>query len=273
MNDQPSRPTASPEATEREVRRRLAEARHDEPMPDEVAARMDRTLAGLAGERAPEGAGGGAGSVSQDPAQDPAQEPVQEPVQDPAVVALASRRRRRVVGLLSAAAAVLVVGVGVNQVLGPSRDGGGAASSADAGASSAEAGDGDAVKARGQQDAPSDTTSLAVPATGFALDSPVRVRADHFSADVARARHLAARAHGWHGHDDGRVGAGGAGPDDEPYVCPRAHWGRGTRVPVLYDGRAAVLLLRPSDGDTQVVDLFGCGSDSVLRSITLPSRG
>jgi hypothetical protein len=36
-----------------------------------------------------------------------------------------------------------------------------------------------------------------------------------------------------------------------------------------YDAAAAALVLRPPTGDTQVVDLYLCGQDTPLRSITL----
>jgi hypothetical protein len=79
-------PRLTPEQEER-VRGLLAEARHQEPMPPEVVARLDDVIAGLAGEER-------AGSV----------------------VPLATRRRRAR-SLLVAAAAVVVVGVGVGQVV------------------------------------------------------------------------------------------------------------------------------------------------------------
>ena len=41
---------------------------------------------------------------------------------------------------------------------------------------------------------------------------------------------------------------------------------------VRYDGQRGVLVYRPVKGDTQVVDLYLCGSDDPARSITLPQR-
>src|SRR6478609_10819271 len=68
-----------------QVRRLLSDARHDEPMPDDVAARLDEVLAGLQDDRPP--------------------------------VDLAARQRRRHVRTwVLAAAAVVVVGIGANQV-------------------------------------------------------------------------------------------------------------------------------------------------------------
>lgn len=73
---------------EERVRRLLAEARHDEPAPPEVVARLDATLADLVAERSP------------------------APVVD-----LAARRRRRRGSLVLAAAAVVVAGVGLGQAV------------------------------------------------------------------------------------------------------------------------------------------------------------
>ena len=71
------------------VRRLLGQVRHDEAIPDEVAARLDQTLAGL------------------------------EPLHSSVVADLgaARRRRRNASRLLLAAAAVVVAGVGLGQVV------------------------------------------------------------------------------------------------------------------------------------------------------------
>lgn len=83
-------------ATEQQVRRLLAAARHTGPMPAEVVDRLDSVLVDLANER------------SADPGGAPAAEP------GAPVVDLASRRRRRLGGWLlgAAAACAVVVGVG-----------------------------------------------------------------------------------------------------------------------------------------------------------------
>ncbi|MGZ4450983.1 MAG: hypothetical protein ACXVW4_14415, partial [Nocardioides sp.] len=71
---------SSEPAHEQEVRRLLAEARHDGPIPEDVAARLDDVLRDLArGDAAPLAP----------------------------VVPLSSHRRRRAAGLLVAAAAVV----------------------------------------------------------------------------------------------------------------------------------------------------------------------
>ncbi|MEO6512132.1 MAG: hypothetical protein ABIO16_14135, partial [Nocardioides sp.] len=131
------------------------DARHTEPMPADVAARMERLLEGLASERAPVA-----------------------PVIDLA------RRRRTAAKLLVAAAAVVVAGVGIGQVLphlgGTSNDSptsaqGEAAPQADAG------GDGGGSSALKSQD---DTSS---PEAGYAANA-VKIHGATFGADVRRIR-------------------------------------------------------------------------------------
>ena len=96
------------------IRRLLADARHDEPIPPDVAARLDGVLADLRADR-----------------------PVPATVTDLA----AARRRRRVRTLLVAAAAVVVAGIGVDQFLGATQSGSsdsGAGSGADSAVTGAE---------------------------------------------------------------------------------------------------------------------------------------
>ena len=76
------------------VRRLLADARHTEPMPADVAARMDDVLADLRQ---------GSSVTAEVPDAEPSPAPPH-----PVVVSLAAQRRRRVAGMLVAAAAVVV---------------------------------------------------------------------------------------------------------------------------------------------------------------------
>ncbi len=76
---------------EEQVRRLLADARHTEPMPEDVADRLDRALEHLRSEPPPR--------------------------RTPPPDELAARRRRQIVrNILVAAAAVVVVGVGISRV-------------------------------------------------------------------------------------------------------------------------------------------------------------
>ncbi|MCW2842632.1 MAG: hypothetical protein JWN22_548 [Nocardioides sp.] len=244
-------PTLTPEQ-EREVRRLLADARHAEPVPGDVAARLDRVLAELArGDSGP----------------------------PTPVTVLATRRRQRVVSLLVAAAAVVVIGIGLGQVVG--RHGGGVD---DAGSAAADS----AAEASGASPSPKDGSAGADALTGdqaadaprYALKAPARLDPDRFSRGVIRLRELAGAAYSTQYASPtpatGASGASGAsdrrgGLSDFLLECPPAHWGAGTFVPVRYAGDPAVLVFRRADGDTQVVDLFQCGSVDVIRSITLPA--
>ncbi|MFC4785897.1 hypothetical protein ACT8ZV_15575 [Nocardioides sp. MAHUQ-72] len=233
-------------AQDREVRRLLADARHTEPMPVDVSARLERVLAELAEQQATRSTG----------VDDP------DPTAPGTVTQLASRRRRRAATLLVAAAAVVAVGVGLGQLVdvSPTGSGSGSADNSSAGEASADSAGPSAARSRpersgvsGSQDAPDDTL--------MALPHPVRVRADHFSADVAKARRTA-RQHSAYAAEDRH----------RRFQCATGDWGRGTLVPVRYDGNDSVLVLRPVTGDSQVVDLFACGGSDVVRSITLPAR-
>ena len=105
------------------VRRLLAEARHDEPMPADVVARLEGVLDGLAAEERP------------------AHGPVQGPAQGPAPLPRVwdgRRRRRWAVGLVAAAAAVAAIALAPRLSLSSGSSGDGAASSDSAGASSSK---------------------------------------------------------------------------------------------------------------------------------------
>jgi hypothetical protein len=226
----------SPE--EEQVRRLLADARHTAPMPDDVSARLDAVLADLRDE---------------DPA---APDPVVV-TQRPADLA-AARRRRNARSWLVAAAAVVVVGIGVDQVVQ-----GGGGSDDEAGGSSADsASSGQTVQrpaedsgAGGGDAASSPSAASGRPEAG-ARTAPVRLDPTRFGTQVTRLR-------------DGSTSAR-LSPAYRA-TCPARGWGLGSAVPVRYDALPGVLVFRHVQGDTQVVDLFLCGSDHPERSITLPA--
>jgi hypothetical protein len=230
-----SDPDLTPE--EQEVRRLLADARHDEPLPADIADRLDGVLADLARET-----------------------PRTSPVVD-----LASRRRRRVArNILIAAAAVVVVGVG-NRNIDLSSSGG---DSADSGASSAleapESAPDDSTA--GGDSADSATSGHAsvpgarrLPLSLTSSDFDRRVSQSDLGALIGSTESYAAAE------------ASGATTDEAPRGrCNDPAWGRGTRVAARYDGQPAVLVLRkPVDG-TRQVDLFLCGATTPTRSRTVP---
>ena len=220
-------------AEDERIRRLLANARHTEPMPDAVVARLDRVLSGLSEDR-------------------------RERTERAEVVDLMARRRRTVGQLLVAAAAVVAVGFGITQVL-PDLGGGsgGDAQETTAGgaaADSAEAGDGEGsrfVSPESAPEAPSDG------ATGGAAKSTFRISSDEFGPDVRRARN--------------QLEGGSAALVEYPAEgCLAVSVEPGSEVvATTYDAAPAALVLRPPSGDVQVVDLYLCGDVEPRRSITL----
>ncbi|GEP39929.1 hypothetical protein NPS01_35920 [Nocardioides psychrotolerans] len=241
----------SPEQEER-VRRLLAEARVEEPIPGDVAGRLDRVLARLAD-----------GEPDHDPAE---------------VVELASRRRRKVTTLLVAAAVVVAVGVGASQ-LSPDRFDT-SADSATSGSVPESTGQEELLDsgAAGSADAEVPAPAEAPPApfnesgeaSAYALEMarPTRIRPAFFGDDVARVRSRLARSSlsAQSPTDRGDVSADAA----RSSMCEPAAWGPGDLYVVRYVGNPAVLAFRPAAGDTQVVDLLQCGTADILRSVTLP---
>lgn len=221
-------------AEDERIRRLLADARHTEPMPEAVVARLDRVLSGLSDDRTERA----------------------ERADRAEVVDLMARRRRTVGQLLVAAAAVVAVGFGITQVLpdmGGSSDGDAQeATAGGAAADSAEGGDGEAfVDPESAPEAPSDGT------TSGAAKSTFRIRSDEFGPDVRRARN--------------QLEGGSAALVEYPAEgCLAVSVEPGSEVvATTYDAAPAALVLRPPSGDVQVVDLYLCGDLEPRRSITL----
>lgn len=242
MTEPESGESLSP-AQEEQVRRLLAEARHQAPVPDDVAGRLEVTLAGLRQERLEEREREKAVRAGRGGAP---------------VVDLAARRRRRASAVLVAAAAVVAVGVGVGQLVEPNRN--------DTVLDSAD-GDGQAAAdaPNAYEEAAPSLAESGKPqgADKQALAPPPEVSSGHFRRDVTRIRPRAEL------------------PDaqsraltllaDSSFMCEPADWGPGDLLPVLYDALPAVLAYRPATGDTQVVDLVQCGTGMILRSTVIPA--
>lgn len=217
---------------EAQLRRLLADARHTDPMPASVATRLDRVLTGLA----------------------------EEPARREKVIRLAERRRR-VTRLLVAAAAVVVVGVGGAQLVG-NLDGAGSPSAGNAQSDAeeavpragAEAHAGDAPGGGDHADADEEpTTSSGRP------EAPAKIRAQAFALDTATLR------------DRSRAGDYSLPERNElSDDCPTGAWGAGRYVAVRYAGDPGWIVFRRPEGDTQVADLFLCGTELARRSLTLP---
>jgi hypothetical protein len=249
---------------EEQVRRLLADARHTQPVPDDVAARLDAVLADLRDE---------------DPEAPAPVVASQRPVD-----LAAARRRRNARSWLVAAVAVVAVGFGINQVAhmdvsGSDDDGGSSSDSAASGETVQRPGDRDAgAGRRGQDDSPSSASAHApeVEAQPEAPATPVRLDPDRFGTQVTALRDRAELAR--NDLSTNSAAADGAlmyGLDRLTHAykstCPTPDSGRGHALPVRYGGQPGVLVFRPVRGDTQVVDLFLCGSDHPERSITLPA--
>ena len=217
-----------------QVRRLLADARHTEPLPPDVADRLDGVLADLREDR-----------------------PLRPTVTDLA----AARRRRRARTMLLAAAAVVVVGIGIGLVAGPGSDDDSADSvtSSDAGGSAAT---------EREEPSPADGFMSGDAAAESAPDptseSAARVDSRSFGTRVLQLRQQRAVLD--------RDLDSGAFLTQSKARCIGRDAGAGAAVPIRYDGTPAVLIYRPPRGDTQVVDLYLCGRDEVVRSITLPAR-
>lgn len=222
-------PDLSPEQDA--VRRLLAEARHDEPAPDAVRARLDATLAELTAER-------------------------REVRATAPVVDLAARRRRRGGIALAAAAAVVVAGVGIGQVLDRAGTGLG-----DSGGDSSTSGAAESVPAEDQADAgaPEPSASSEMKARGqaaAAVPGPA-VSSSRLRADLRelRSRTMAADT--------------GARDLDEALGCAVVVTGVGDQVPITLDGEPALAVFRPSSGPRQRVDIYDCDAGDELRTLIL----
>lgn len=221
-----------------DVRRLLAEARHDEPIPADVGARLDRVLAGLAQERT-------------------------EAPADAQVVPLEAHRRRRAAGLLVAAAAIVVGGVAVAEHL-PDNN-----SAARETAAVPAAGESSGADAHGGNTGPSTSSPLVSPAPNDGAQSPsppmtkhgrVLVRPRHFAADALSGRQVVTAASGSR-YDSLKALSHGCVPS----------LGDAVLVPATYEKAPAALAYHAPAGSTQVVDLYICGSAKPVRSVTLPT--
>ena len=264
----PGHPAPSAEEEAR-LRRLIADARHESPVPADVAARLDEVLGRLeAGEDVPSGISG------------------------TGVLELAAARRRRAASMLVAAAAVIAVGIGLGQVVDLSGSGSGSDSSGTEGAVTAErdqerersiapdrgdtgeGGSSPGGAAANDELSPGATMSREEPPRAVVVVDRrlARVGDDSFSDDAAIVQRRAIRTGGGPSARVARLRAAPRPVARRWQDCAPAEWGEGIPVAVLYDGEPAVLAFRAPAGDSQVVDLLQCGTGGVLRSTTLPRR-
>jgi hypothetical protein len=248
--DPPDPRPLTPREEER-VRRLLAQARHQEPMPPEVVARLDAVLVDL-------------GTADADRTAAPPVEAGQ-----PVVDLAARRRRRRATRLLVAAAAVTVLGVGGPQLLR------GAGDLMTAGDSSAESAAGGAdVRADNapQRDGPSSglLTGGSEPAeprpetqaaTDFVALRPQGLERQLAELDALETQYLAGipRTREYPSGKSQRQCRGDAA------------WGQGRRIPVTYDGEPGVAVFRTPVGDLRRVDVILCGESTPARTVFIPA--
>ena len=230
----------------------LADARHDGPVPPEVAARLDEVLAGLHDDADP------AADVSA-PETDAADEPTAEP-QRPATVVPLRRRAARMSRYVLAAAAVLVIGYGTTQVIGNTTG----SNSDTSGAGS----DSSAESAGGSGDAPSSAEDAPLPSAlqdlgikGLVPLEPGSLDQDlHALGSTAEKDTTALRS--------ARRLSGVCGPRTRAVPA-------GSRtLAAAYDGRPTLVVYLPPEGGSQRVDLYLCDSANPrkpFRSVTLPA--
>lgn len=214
------------------VRRLLAGARHDEPLPPEVAARLDTLLGELVATRSARSN----------------------------VHSLGRSRRQKTRLFLAAAAAAVVVAVVVPKV---STDRGGNDS-----AGSSSASDQSTTFSDGQEDSSLSAQGQSAPSAPAAERAAPSAAAGHvvllvpatFDDDVRR---LVQQGTGSKPNSSS-LALSGLGP------CGPAAYGTGRLRPAVYDGTLTVLAVRPPVVDgSRVVDLLECGTAVVLRSTTV----
>jgi hypothetical protein len=238
VSDHPEFEDESPEIAE--VRRVLADARHTEPMPDDVAGRMDRVIARLADEA-------------------PAAAP--EPSVAGTVVPIAAHRRHRAAALLGAAAAIVVGGVVLGQVVHPSSTSSTASENAPAANQAQSLDNGKSTGGNGSnQNLSGDDTKSGGPGKTEIRHGRVVVRPKYFAYDALQGRRLL-HVHTPVKADDRLTRLQGCG-----VLAKRAH-----AVPAEYQNAPAALLYRRPQGGSQIVNLVVCGSTRPIRSATLPA--
>ncbi|KRF20556.1 hypothetical protein ASG90_18430 [Nocardioides sp. Soil797] len=241
------------DAQQEAVRRLLASARHDEPMPADVVERLDGVLAGLTGE-----AGGDVVSLDSTRAERAATP--EAPAQHGS-----EKRSRRWPAYLLSAAAVVAIGFGVTQMI-PSGD----QSGGDQSGSSAD-------NAR-----PSIAASSA-PGTGDRSDSarPPSKGQEELDASQSGPQYAAkslplpdvAGLSPRDAESDSRAKRSGAGALRLAERCvPHAVPPESQVRDATFRGRNAVVLYLPPTPSERPVEIYVCGSnsDEPVRSLSLP---
>jgi hypothetical protein len=258
---------------EAEVTRLLAAAAEPEPVPDEVAARLDAVLAGLVEERSAPGGQAGPGS------------PVPGAPGDQ--LAAARARRRRWPAALLGAAAVMVGGYAVAGLVGDGSLTGAGGDGASAGGDSSlardqaqsDGGGADGSGAEGQPEA-----APGRPTMPGRVMMAVRLRSDRLETDVRRALAGTGPTALWgevtepvptHGSMTGEEAAPDPAPDPAagrdlrgcapPPLARDQSW-----QPARYDGEQAVLVLDGARAGVVAATVYSCAG-SVLDRTEVPA--
>lgn len=231
---------------EEQVRRLLVEARHEGPIPADVAGRLDRVLADLATPGADAGEGATVADLS------------------------AQRRRRRAAALLAGAAAVIVGGFAVGQVIDVGGDEDVSSTSAqpvdrEGGNAADEEAAGGGAGAPAAPSVPSDT---AAGSGGTAsTQAPMKLTSDNLQRDLAEQLPGA----------EARGGAARSGQQAavDAFQCRAADpaaYGTGRFFPAYYDGIPAVVAVRPGQGGSRRADVLECATAAQLASAVVAAR-
>jgi hypothetical protein len=223
------------------VRRLLAEARHDEPVPPAVVVRLDETLARLVADRG--------------------EDPLLHTTSPAPVVDLGARRRR-IAGMgLLAAAAVVVAGVALGQVL-PSGSG-------DSGSGSADGG-GAADSSTAQDFESGDSSAADDPSAGMSAPNSMKSVAPFADAPAISSADPALEQQLLDLRDQAKASRR-ATAYDATSSCTMPALGPGRRLLVEVDGLDGVAVFRVPDGTTQQVDVYACADPQPVRTLTLPA--
>ncbi len=208
------------------VRRLLADARHDAPVPEDVVRRLDATLADLVAERSAETIGTDKPGLTDAP-----------------VVDLAARRRRRLGGAVLAAASVAVVaGLALPQVLPRPVDndtaGSASAGSAEESSTPAPAAKSETLSESFSGDVP-DTDDPTTETMPRAMPGPVELSSQDLDATTLAL-----------------LGTGGqpmATFSVDLGACSQVARSRDEVLPVVFDGAEALAVWLPRQEPTRVV--------------------
>jgi hypothetical protein len=234
------------------VRRMLAEAgRTPEPMPPDVAARLDRVVQDSVAETTPDPSVMDSSSVRSE-----------SPRPDSGVVAMTPRRHRRWAGALLAAAAVTVAGYSVTAtgLLDDVRGGTGESRTV------GDAAGGDAPASETSGDSAPEAALGVDPTAGVPALSSARLRRDAARLLPTEAERSRSSAQGQGATADAPPGAA-----EQAGCVPPPAGVRGRRTSVTLDGRPATAVVRAArSGARAVVEVWDCDAPSRLARVVLP---